>query len=304
MPNAHAGHADLVRRLSKHSVEKHYDAYEDVAWDRPEHRIEAEDPRWAFSKEDALGGTEWYQAQPAHIQSALGLDCIAHQMGMGMIFEGVLSRGLLEFAGTLNARAPELRYALHEVVEESQHSLMFREFVERTGSELTALALHEKFGADQVPRYGRRFPELFFLFVLGGEVPIDGVQKRALERRQDLHPLLRRIMQIHVTEEARHLSFARSYLREHVPKLGFVRRMRLRFATPLILAAMTRDMLDLPARLVRKYRIPREAQKALRGPHGQRERLEVLEPLRDFCVELGIATERTLPVWRRLGLSK
>ena len=67
---------------------------------------------------------------------------------------------------------------------------------------------------------GRRFPELFFIFVLGGEDPIDHVQRETLRSERELHPLLERIMRIHVTEEARHLSFARHYLKREVPKLG------------------------------------------------------------------------------------
>ena len=66
---------------------------------------------------------------------------------------------------------------------------------------------------------GARFPELFFVFVLGGEDPIDHAQRLALAERDDLHPLVRRMSQIHITEEARHLCFARSFLREHVPEL-------------------------------------------------------------------------------------
>ena len=57
-------------------------------------------------------------------------------MKIGLIFESVLKRGLLEFASTLPNGAPEFRYAYHEVIEEAQHSLMFQEFINRT--DLTA----------------------------------------------------------------------------------------------------------------------------------------------------------------------
>jgi hypothetical protein len=302
MSTSHSTHKELVARLSKYSVEKHYDAYEDVAWDRPEHRIEPDDPRWEASEEDPLGSTDWYRSLPQEQRARFGLENIAHQMSVGMIFESVLSRGLLAFTTRLSDRAPELRYAYHEVIEESQHSLMFREFVDRSGADFTQLGPLEMLSANRIPNLGRRFPELFFLFVLGGEVPIDGVQKRALDKRNDLHPLLRRIMQIHVTEEARHLSFARSYLREHVPKLGFARMTILRVATPLILAGMTRDMLDLPAKLIRKYSVPREVQKIVARKKALGDRIELLEPIRALAFELGIATPATIPAWRRLGL--
>ena len=59
-------------------------------------------------------------------------------------------------------------------------------------------------------KLGSRFPELFFIFVLGGEDPIDHLQRETLRSERDLHPLFEMIMRHHVTEEARHLSFAAS----------------------------------------------------------------------------------------------
>ena len=96
----------------------------------------------------------------------------------------MLKRGLLEFALALPNGAPEFRYAYHEVIEEAQHSLMFQEFVNRTGFDVPGLAV---VGAARVAprrdRIGRRFPALFFVFVLGGEDPIDHVQRTALLAR-------------------------------------------------------------------------------------------------------------------------
>jgi hypothetical protein len=52
--------------------------------------------------------------------------------------------------------------------------------------------------------------QLFVLFVLGGKDPIDYVQHLELRAGGRATPLLKRIMRIHVTGEARHhLSFAR-----------------------------------------------------------------------------------------------
>ena len=124
---------------------------------------------------------------------------------------------------------------------------MFQEFVDRSGLSAPGLTGFDAFGSRFVPRLGRVFPELFFLFVLGGEAPIDWVQRRMLAQKNALHPLLRRIMRIHVTEEARHIWFAKSYLLEHAPRLGALRRLRLRIQTPLILSATARGMLVPPA---------------------------------------------------------
>src|SRR5262249_11523383 len=155
---------------------------------------------WELEEDHVLGATEWYRSQSQAVRARLGLHMIATFMKIGLQFEGVLKRGLLEFALRLPNGSPEFRYAYHEGIEEAQISLMFQEFVNRTGFDIPGLGGWQRFGANQVIRFGRTFPELFFVFVLGGEDPIDHVQRMALRSDRPLHPLLRRIMQIHVTE--------------------------------------------------------------------------------------------------------
>ena len=50
-------------------------------------------------------------------------------------------------------------------------------------------------------------------------VEVDAQGRTTLAAGKATHPLLRRVMQIHITEEARHICFAREYLRHHVPLL-------------------------------------------------------------------------------------
>src|SRR5436190_1289315 len=142
----------LVQRLSHQSVVKHFDAYADVPWDDPDYRIDPDDPRWELGPDDSLGGTAWYRAQPAGVRSRIGLHMYATFMKIGVEFESVLKRGLLEYAAKLPSGAPEFRYAYHEVIEEAQHSLMFQEFVNRTGLDIDGLAWWQRIGARQVIR--------------------------------------------------------------------------------------------------------------------------------------------------------
>src|SRR5439155_1969253 len=211
-------YVDLIARLSHQSVVKHFDAYADVDWDAPEMQIDPEDPRWEHADDNPLGGTAWYKSQPQGVRARMGLHGIVSNMKTGLEFESVLKRGLLEYASTLPNGSPEFRYAYHEVIEEAQHSLMFQEFVNRSGIDVPGMPRLIRFSSRQVVKLGRRFPTLFFLFVLGGEDPIDFVQRQALRSGEEIHPLLERIMRIHVTEEARHLSFARHYLKRNAPK--------------------------------------------------------------------------------------
>lgn len=294
----------LVRRLSHQSVLKHFDAYGDIAWDSEEFRIDHDDPRWQLPPDETLGATSWYLAQPQSVRSRLGLHHYACLMKVGLQFESVLKRGLLDFAADLPNGAPEFRYAYHEVIEEAQHSLMFQEFINRTGFDVPGMPPHMKFGSRLVAKLGRRFPELFFMFVMGGEDPIDYVQRKMLHKRAPVHPLLRRVMQIHVTEEARHLCFARSLLRQRVPLLSRRRRLLLSIRTPLLLNQMAKLMMRPSALIIHTYHVPpavvREAY--TNNPAHRASTVEALRKVRELCAELGLMTPLSLRLWRQFGL--
>src|SRR5262249_20576813 len=151
---------------------------------------------------------------------------------------------------------------------------------------------------------GRAFPELFLASARGGEAPTAHPQRMALRSARELHPLLRRIMQIHVTEEARHLCFARHYLREHGERLGPFGRIGLALGAPLILSIMAPLMMRPSRQIVRTYGIPsavmREAYTD--SPVHRRRTLEALGKVRDLCIELGLVTSLSRRLWQVLGL--
>jgi hypothetical protein len=295
---------DLVERLSHQSVVKHFDAYADVAWDDPAYAIDPSDPRWELPHDDGLGATEWYSDQPPEVRARIGLHLIAANMKAGLQFESILKRGLLEYAFLLPDHSPEFRYAYHEVIEEAQHSLMFQEFVNRTGLDVPGLTWDLKFGARRVIGIARRFPALFFVFVLGGEDPIDHVQRTELRSGRELHPLLERIMRIHVTEEARHLSFARQYLRTNVPTLSRRRRHAISIQAPFILAEMASVMMRPPRSLVREYNIPKAVIAAAYGPGASsRDATRAsLRKVRNLLTELGLITGPAKRLWKAFGI--
>jgi hypothetical protein len=301
--DADEAYARLLARLSHQSVVKHYDAYVDVPWDDPAFAIDPDDPRFELSDRDPLGATAWYRAQPAAIRSRLGLHMIATFARIGWQFESVLKRGLLEFAMRLPENAPEFRYVYHEVIEEAQHSLIFHEFVRRTGLKTRPPRLLG-IGDRVVVGFGRRFPELFFFFVLAGEDPIDYTQREMLQSGRPLHPLIERISRIHVTEEARHIAFARHYLRRTVPKLGPVKRFILRFRTAMVMGIASRMMSRPSGYLVRTYQIPRDVLQEAYGPgsRGAEHIKRALFKPRELCWELGVLTEDWAWLWKRLGI--
>ncbi|HET7655094.1 MAG TPA: diiron oxygenase [Acidimicrobiales bacterium] len=299
---------DLVQRLSRQSVTpgKHFDAYVDVPWDDPDFAIDPHDPRWELGDDDPLGATDWYKRQPQEVRARLGLHEIVAKMKVGLQFESVLKRGLLEFASELPDESPEFRYAYHEVIEEAHHSLMFQEFVNRCaplGLRVRGMDRLTKFGARGVIKMGRRSPALFFVFVLGGEDPIDHVQRTLLRSARDLHPLTERIMRIHVTEEARHLSFARHYLKREVPGLSAVRRHALALRAPFILGQMAGMMLKPTPEIVKAYGIPKDVlREAYSSPEARQGVWDSLRKVRQLLTDLRLVTPASKRLWKAFGI--
>lgn len=295
-------YAELVRRLSRQSVEKHFNPFVDIDWDDPDLAIVADDPRWIPVAATAFGGSPWFEALDDATKARIGLHRVASAMKLGLEFENVLKRGLLEYAFRLPNGSPEFRYVYHEVIEESYHGLMFQEFVNRSGMRIKGMPLPVRFASRQVVALARLFPPLFFLFVLGGEDPIDHEQRRVL-REGEPHPLVERIMRIHVTEEARHLSFARHHLKHTVPDLGPVARFALSVSAPVLLGIMARQMLEPPRQLVRRFDVPDdEVRRITRSDEARSEVAASLGKVRRLCVELGLVTRTTKPLWKAAGI--
>jgi hypothetical protein len=111
-------------------------------------------------------------------------------------------------------------------------------------------------------------------------------------------------MRIHVTEEARHLSFARHYLKRTVPGLPRRRRIRLAVAAPVILGTMAQMMLKPSRQLVARYSIPRAvvAEAYTRNPRHRADTVASLAKVRKLCDDLGLTRAPYAVMWRWLGL--
>jgi len=293
-----------VGRLSRLSVERHFDAYADVDWDSPEMALDPADPRFELSSLDPLAGTGWYRSQPAEVRARIGCWRYATYMKTGWHFENLLQRGLLAYVMDLPDGAAEFRYAHHELIEESQHTLMFGEFIARTGLPVRGMPrrlvrLIEMGG----PKVVRRSPLLFFIGVLGGEEPIDNQQRRLLSSGDPLHPLVERIMRIHVTEEARHLSFARAVITRDAGRLNRRQRHLVALLAPIALGTLTRVMLRPPRDMIRQFDIPEAVvAEAYRSAEARRIASDAVARTRRLLDDLGLVTRLSRRVWDRMGI--
>jgi hypothetical protein len=299
---------ELLQTLSEGSVRKHFDAFQDIAWDDPAYALDPSDPRWALPASDPLGAHPWYQALPLERRIEIGLWKQAQMCKVGLHFENLLIRGLMQYVFSLPNGDKEFRYVTHEATEETHHTQMFQEFVNRTGVEVTGIRDWTKNAPMQalIPAMAQIFPEFFFSMVLGGEEPIDHMQKVYLRASADeLHPLIRRIVQIHVAEEARHISFAHRYLEEKAPAMGPVKTGLLSVLYPLAMRIMC-DMILTPSRKeCAELGIPREVAKEIwwDSPESRDTLSEIFGDVRMLAEKIGIMNPVSRRLWKAFGIA-
>ncbi|GAA0820329.1 diiron oxygenase [Streptosporangium amethystogenes subsp. fukuiense] len=294
----------VIERLSKASVDKHWEPYVDIPWDEKEFLVFADDPRWELPEVDRLGGHTWYRAQPPEIRAKIGLWRVATAMKIGLQFENLLKRGLLNYAYRLPNGSPEFRYVYHETIEEGHHGMMFQEFVNRTKLPIKGMPGPLSLLAQITPWIPLISTELFFVFVLGGEDPIDHVQRKMIKSGRTRHPLEETIIRIHIAEEARHISFARHYLRRRVPRMPRYRRFALGLVSPVILGIMARIMLSPPSSMIRAFGIPEDVVREVYtgNPEMAAEIRDSIGKTRELCAELGLTNPLQRRVWKAMGI--
>lgn len=292
-----------IRKLVELSVGTGHDAFEDVPWQDPEFAVEPDDPRLAPYPFDPLVLTDSYREWSAQQRTEAGRLRTASAMRIGWEFENLLQQGLLIRAYNMDNEDPAFAYVHHEVIEESQHSMMFYEFVRRYAPDVPGMPTWLRRSAEPLVQVmSRAWPNLFFLLVLAGEIPIDYLQRRAV-REVDMHPLVERIMRIHVEEEARHVSYANQELRRRVPEMSAPQRQVLALVFPALLGVVARLMVHPSPWVLRTCGVSRrEMRAATREPRARTVLAESVGRIRSLCGELGLLTPAAKPVWRLAGL--
>jgi hypothetical protein len=154
-----------------------------------------------------------------------------------------------------------------------------------------------------IPLVAGPLPIPFFFGVLAGEEPIDHTQKAVLREVGDgkeLHPIMEKVMAIHVAEEARHISFAHEYLRKRLPYLNRRQRLLLSVNVPLIMRILCQAILVPPRSFFREYAIPREVRKELffRSPQSRKWLQDMFGDVRMLCADTGLMNPLATLIWR------
>ena len=199
----------IAQRLLRASAQKSFDPEVDVDWEQPlvddmfympEHRV-------------SLYGTPLWERMSHAQRVDLSRHEIASTASVGIWFELILLQLLARHIYDLPATSDHVRYALVEIGDECRHSVMFSRMIEKLGC--------PAYGPGRLAHtLGRLLksiatgPEVFAAFLIAEEI-LDAFQ-RELMIDESVQPLVRRISQIHVIEEARHVRYAHDELGRQV----------------------------------------------------------------------------------------
>ncbi|MCX4092794.1 AurF N-oxygenase family protein [Nocardia sp. alder85J] len=205
-------------RLLTGSVKKSYDPVVDVDWDAPL------DPEKMFLPPEvvSLYGTALWEAMTPEQRRELSRQELSNLLSTGIWFENLLNRILLRELMNDTPTSAWSHYTLTEMGDECRHMMMFGKLIDRIEARpywpkpparLLISALEQLLRGSMT-----------WVGALVGEEIFDAQQRRTLDD-PDLQPLVSRVMRIHVTEEARHIGFARDALTRRVQEMSAAERL-------------------------------------------------------------------------------
>jgi P-aminobenzoate N-oxygenase AurF len=286
--------------LSEASVRRHFNPYTDIDWEASEFSVDKSDPRWVLSATDPLGRHPWYQAQPLDRQIEIGLWRHANTAKVSLQLESILIRGLMHYTFWVPNGSPEYRYCVHESVEECNHAMMFQELVNRIGVDVPGMPRWMRWISPAIPLYAGPLPGTFFFGVMAGELPIHNMQKSMLREDKSPHPLMEKVMAIHVAEEARHISFADQFLTKRVPNMARRSRFTLSLYVPIVMRVLCQAIVVPSRGFFGKFDIPRSVRKELffNAPDSREALRDMYGDVRKLCDDVGLMNPFALLLWR------
>jgi len=113
------------------------------------------------------------------------------------------------------------RFLLRELIEEFRHQEMFGEAITKLGGKpIKQSGLHKFFG-----EFSNKYLPADYLFM--GSVSVElvtDVYGNYARRSPNVYPVLKKMFDLHNIEEARHILFTKSLLKEYAAKAGYIKR--------------------------------------------------------------------------------
>ena len=203
---------EYAERLLKGSVKKSYAPVVDIDWDAP---LDP-DKYYLPPKIVSLYGTDIWNTMTREQQIELSRQELVNTLSAGIWFENMLNQSLLRAMIHQDPTAKATHYALTELGDETRHMVMFGKAIERVGGRPVQPKRYQRTIINMLP-WAFRGSFLWVAALIGEEI-FDALQRQMMDD-PELQPMVQRLMRIHVTEEARHIQFARDGIRKRVTEM-------------------------------------------------------------------------------------
>jgi hypothetical protein len=110
-------------------------------------------------------------------------------------------------------------YHMHELREETGHSLMFLELLRHSGTLVPNTRFYRLDLANLLARFAPFDSVAFWIAILIGEEVPDRLNRFIRKRREAVNPVVYDIVSIHIMDEARHIAHAKEVLDARLPTL-------------------------------------------------------------------------------------
>jgi len=168
--------------------------------------------------------------------------------------------------------------------------------IERAGAKPVRPRLYQRIIINALP-FGFRGSVLWVAALIGEEI-FDSLQRQMMDD-PELQPMVQRLMRIHVTEEARHIQFARDGLRKRAPHMRRINKMWVANLNG-VGGYFFRYLFTNPVPYRRTGLDAREARRAARkSAHRHEVQIVGFAPLAAFLEEVGLMGPIARRLWKR-----
>ena len=283
---------EFSERLLKGSVKKSYAPVVDIDWDAPL------DPDKFFlpPRTISLYGTRMWERMSREQRIELSRQELVNTLSAGIWFENILNQALLRDMMHKDPTANATHYALTELGDETRHMVMFGKAIDRVGAKPVRPRLYQRMIINTLPLVFKG--ALLWVAALIGEEIFDALQRQMMDD-PELQPIVQRLMRIHVTEEARHIQFARDGVRRRVRDMSRMNKMFMANINGLG-GPFFRYLFTNPAPYKRAGLPVRQARiAALTNPYYHETSVIGFAPLAAFLDEVGLMGPIARRLWKR-----
>jgi hypothetical protein len=284
-----------AQRLLKSSAKTNFDPEVDIDWDAPL----ADDLPYLPWERSSLYGTSLWDGLTTQQRIELTKHEFASLASTGVWFEMLLMQMLLKDIYDQDPTDGHVHYALTEIGDECRHSTMFTKAISRVGA--------PAYGPPPVLHLGGKVlvatasgPSMYAAMLVAEEI-LDGLQRDQMND-ESIQPLVRMINRIHVTEEARHVTFAREEVVRRMQHCNAAQRAYHQYRTALIAYSIVVSLIN--PRVYKSIGVrPRDAHRiAWNNPNFQQTIHRYGERIVSFLDDVGLIGKPGMHLWRRVHL--